>query len=122
VTQNDRLRQDEALMRKLRIRHKPQDSSELWPPHLMNTFQNIEALGSIRYQSYDENTPTEHGTVAWRRDIRLRAQKLSDTAQKLLRERPSELTWRLELEKLIDERFRLKTEWYNLQALSQYII
>jgi hypothetical protein len=111
ATEEDRLRRDEAFMRKLGISHKPQNTSDTWPLHLRKTFQNIETLGSIKYQLYDESTPAMHGTVAWRQDIKLRAKKLSDVAQRLLKECPSELTWRLELEKLVDARFDMKTEW-----------
>jgi hypothetical protein len=122
ATEEDRLRRDEALMRKLGIHHEPQNTSDTWPLHLRKTFQSIETLGSIRYQTYDENTPTPHGTVAWRREIKLRAKQLSDTAQRLLKESPSELTWRLELEKLVDARFRLKTEWYvPFRAIAEHL-
>jgi hypothetical protein len=112
ATEEDRLRRDEALMRKLGIYHNPQNASDTWPLHLRKTFQSAETLGSIKYQSFDKNAPAQHGTVAWRRDIKLRAKQLSDTAQQLLKECPSELTWRLEIEKLIDARFRMNTEWY----------
>jgi hypothetical protein len=117
VTGKGRRRRDEALMRKLGIYHKPQNTSDTWPLHLQNTFRSIETLGSIKYHSYKENSPAQHGTVAWRRNIKLQAMQLSDTAQRLLEECPSELTWRLELEKLVDLRFSIKTEWYVLSSL-----
>jgi hypothetical protein len=103
---------EEELMGKLRIHHKPKYLPETWPLHLGKTFQSIRTLSSVDYQAYDENVPADHGTIMWRRDIKLRAKQLSDTAQRLLKESPSELTWRLELEKLVDARFRLNTEWY----------
>lgn len=117
ATGGDRLRRDEAIMEKLGIHHKPLNTSDTWPLHLRNTFESIKSLGSREYQSYDENQPAQHSTVAWRREIKLRAKQLSDTAQRLFKECPSELTWRLELEKLVDARFRLKTEWYASSSI-----
>ncbi|CZR58787.1 uncharacterized protein PAC_08679 [Phialocephala subalpina] len=110
MTEEDRLRRDEDLMIRLRIYHEPETTSETWPSHLKNTFGSIDTLGSFRYQSYDYEAPAQQTTTTWRREIKLRAKQLSDTAQRLFKENPSELTWRLEIEKLVDARFRLRTE------------
>lgn len=111
ATEEDRLRRDEESMRKLRIFHKPQSISQAWPRHLKRTFQSIETLGSFRYESYSEAATALHSTATWRREIKLRAMTVSDVATRLVRERPSEMTWRLELEKLVGARFDLRTEW-----------
>lgn len=111
-TEEDRLRRDEILMKKLRISHEPETTSDEWPVNLRNTFQSIVTLGSLKAQSYDDDVLPLHITPAWRQETKLRAKQLSDTARRLLKEKPSELTWRLEIEKLVDARFSLRTEWY----------
>jgi hypothetical protein len=92
--------------------------SDTWPLHLRNTFRSIDTLGYIRYLSYDDEIPAPHSTSAWRREIKLRAKQISDTANRLYHEKPSQLTWRLELEKLVDARFCLRTEWYELSDMT----
>lgn len=98
-------------MTKLRISHHSDTTSESWPTHLKNTFRQIDNLGQFRYEYYDDDTPAQHSTAAWRREIKLRAKQISDTARRLLGDKSSELTWRLELEGLVDARFSLRTEW-----------
>lgn len=111
ATEEDRLRRDESLMKTLRIFHQPETTPDEWPSQFKNTFRNVVALGSFKFHTYDE-IPNDHSTSAWRQATKLRAKQLSDTARRLLKEKPSELTWRLEIEKLVDARFSLRTEWY----------
>lgn len=101
TTEEDRLRRDEALMKRLRIFHEPETTSEEWPSYHKNTFQSVVTLGSFKYHTYNE-LPNDHCTSAWRQATKLRAKQLSDTSRRLLKEKPSELTWRLEVEKLVD--------------------
>ena len=118
MTEEDRLRRDEELMNSLKIFHRTENTPDTWPLHLRNTFRSIDTLGHIRYLSYDDEIPAPHSTSAWRREIKLRAKQISDTADRLYHEKPSELTWRLELEKLVDARFCLRTEWYELSNMT----
>jgi hypothetical protein len=110
ATEEDRLRRDESLMKRLHIFHEPETTSDEWPSKFKNTFRNVVALGSFRFHTYDE-IPNDHSTSTWRQATKFRAKQLSDTARRLLKEKPSELTWRLEIEKLVDARFSLRTEW-----------
>jgi hypothetical protein len=112
MTEEDRLRRDEALMKSLKIFHKTESTPDNWPLHHTNTLQSIDTLGHFRYLSYNAEAPAPHSTSAWRREIKSRAKQISDIAERLYNENPSELTWRLELETLVDARFCLRTEWY----------
>jgi hypothetical protein len=98
-------------MKTLRIFHQPETTPDEWPSQFKNTFRNVVALGSFKFHAYDE-MPNDHSTPSWRQATKLRAKQLSNTARRLLKEKPSELTWRLEIEKLVDARFSLRTEWY----------
>ena len=77
MTEEDRLRRDEALMNSLKIFHKPENTSDTWPLHLTNTLQSIDTLGHFRYLSYDDEAPAPHSTSTWRREIKSRAKQIS---------------------------------------------
>ncbi|KAE8443596.1 hypothetical protein EG329_001529 [Mollisiaceae sp. DMI_Dod_QoI] len=109
ATEEDRLRRDESLMKRLRIFHEPETTSDEWPSEFKSTFGSVVTLGSFKFHTYDE-IPNDHSTSIWRQATKLRAKQLSDTARRLLKEKPSELTWRLEIEKLVYARFSLRTE------------
>ena len=97
-------------MKRLNIVHQSQTVSSQWPENLQATFGNIYKLGGTEYESYEETPFDEHGQASWRQEIKTRAKELSGTTSRLKNENPSELTWRLQLEPLVDARFRHQIE------------
>jgi hypothetical protein len=111
ATEAERRRSDALLMKQLKIVHKPQVSAKYWPTNHSRTFEAIQTLGSLQSKNYIPESSIPDEGRSWKRETFVRAEKTADIAQRLIKENPSEMTWRLELENLIFERFSSMTEW-----------
>lgn len=110
-TEEDRLQRDLKWMKNLNITHKHESLLSELPVHLKTTFRNVVLLGKQCYEEYDDSNVAEARLSIWRQHTKERARELSDTAGRLLREDPTEQTWRLKLEPLVDAAFRHNIEW-----------
>ncbi|KAI9766384.1 MAG: hypothetical protein M1839_004916 [Geoglossum umbratile] len=114
-TDAERDREERRLLKKYRIIFNGPLASDKWPRHHRHAFSHVERLGHFRHGSYCTGVaPNGNYEASWRLDTKSRAERLAETAARLVRERPSEMTWRLELEKLVYGRFELQIEWSNI--------
>ncbi len=103
---------DSLLMKQLHIVHKAQVGSQHWPKNIRGTFGAIQQLGSIRTGAFNAETSAPGVTPRWKKETQFRAEKIAAIAERLIKENPSEMKWRLELENLVFDRFTSMTEWY----------
>ncbi|KAE9370947.1 hypothetical protein N431DRAFT_308368, partial [Stipitochalara longipes BDJ] len=75
-----------------------------WPIHHLKTFQSIKLLGQTQFSTYGNG---EVELDFWKSETKARAQYLVDTTSRLTGNKPSEMQWRLDLEKIVYKRFEL---------------
>jgi hypothetical protein len=79
-----------------------------WPSHHLKTFQNIKLLGLSQFSTYGNGNLESN---FWTSETKGRAQYLIDTTSRLTDNKPSEMQWRLDLEKIVYKRFELDIDW-----------
>lgn len=80
-----------------------------WPIHHLKTFQNIKQLGLTQFSMFNGNPESNF----WTSETKARAQYLTDITARLTGNKPSEMQWRLDLEKIVYKRFELEIDWYE---------
>ncbi|KAF4632991.1 hypothetical protein G7Y89_g5141 [Cudoniella acicularis] len=112
----DRDREDREMFQKYNILFKGPACP--WPIHHMKTFQNIRLLGLTQFSTYGNG---DLESVIWKAETKARAQYLVDTTSKLTGNKPSEMQWRLDLEKIVYKRFELDIDWYERIFPDQHV-
>ena len=109
----DKDREDRRLLKKYNILFR--GPAYPWPTNHMRCFQQIAVLGNQRFSAYydegDLESSLEIGEKLWKSSIKARAVRLANTADRLARTQPTEMKWRLDIEKIVYKRFELEIEW-----------
>lgn len=106
----DRDREERRLCKKYNILFR--GPAHPWPKQHSQAFQHIAVLGRYFFSDYGtgiDKLPA--GERRWKSSNIGRAKRLVETASRLNGAQPSELKWRLDLEKIVYARFELEIEW-----------
>jgi hypothetical protein len=104
----DRDREDREMFKRYNVHFKGPACQ--WPIHHLKTFQNIKLLGLTQFSTYGN---CDLKSNFWVSETKARAQYLVDTTSRLAGNKPSEMQWRLDLEKIVFKRFELEIDWYE---------
>lgn len=107
----DRDRKERRLCKKYNILFR--GPAHPWPKDHTRAFQHVSVLGKYFFSDYaaEKNDGLEAGEKRWKASTIGRTKRLVETASRLHGTQPSELKWRLDLEKIIYSRFELEIEW-----------
>ncbi|CAI7636422.1 unnamed protein product [Penicillium glandicola] len=99
------LRNLRRLAKKYNIRFRL--ASEPFPDCHVDTFKNIEELGSYRFETYAENASIRSAEEPWARQTKSRAEWLAHRAAGLFKQNRNEAGWRFGLENDVLRRARI---------------
>jgi hypothetical protein len=103
---------EEQYLRDLGIHIVGRLPEDKWPKHLFNTFQQIVSVKFYDLTTfYNSALAKQKLGIAWDCETGIRAKTIAATCRALVKDRVSEMEWRLRIEELVLARFRSEIEW-----------
>jgi len=84
---------------------------ESWPMLYEKTFAAIVSLGEIKFETYVASITVESRDRPWRAQVKGRAQRITELANRCLERRKNEPGWRMNVESEILARFTIEVSW-----------
>ena len=107
-------------LRKLIKKHKihfdspvnfPFTRPEQWPASRGSIVKDVQGLGQTPYLGYQESIGHDAFHRPWREQLRRRAERLAEEAERCLSERRNEAEWRARIEEKVLARLSIEVAW-----------
>ena len=107
-------------LRKLIKKHKihfdspvnfPFTRPEQWPTNRVSIVEVVQGLGQTPYLGYQESIGHDTFHRPWREQMRRRADRLAEEAERCLSERRNEAEWRARIEEKVLARLSIEVAW-----------
>jgi hypothetical protein len=82
------------LANRFHITFKPPGFSDQWPASHRTTFENIQAIGEKKFDSFYANIDIHSNDQPWRKQTKNRAEWLAKRANLLFNQQRNEAGWR----------------------------
>jgi len=107
----NRKAKDRIELNKHRIFFDGPVTKRRWPSPHLKTFENIQKLGRIQYDKYQEIVRADAEMHPWREQTKRRAMRIAKRASLCRKVRKNELGWRLTIESEVFMRFSVEVAW-----------
>jgi len=99
------------LAKRYRIAFKPPLASSDWPLEHKATFESIQKIGDLKFDTFSASIDIRSSEEPWRERVKHRAEWLAARAARLFSQQRNEPGWRFGLENDVLQRFSVEVAW-----------